>query len=195
MRKLQPICIAVICALTALKCPAQLKLPGTDNDLRNNLQKIINDFPGKLSSVRGDTLSVGPQTIEFASLLEFKGAQQSSIVEYRSLHPLYSWQAVLLDTEEFEAAAKKYKWLCNQLKAMSVKMEGGRSIGFTGEYQPADESKKFSSSIFKLHPAPDDLTKLRIEASMQFEFPVWKVNLSVYDKEREDDERGAIKEE
>jgi hypothetical protein len=28
--------------------------------------------------------------------------------------------------------------------------------------------------------------------ALQFEFPEWKVNLVVYEKEREDDERGEI---
>lgn len=195
MRKPQLLLFITICLASAVTTAAQPRLLTTDNDLRNNLQKIISDFPKQLSSLKGDTLSVGPQTIEFASLLEFKGAQQNSIVEYRSSHPLYSWQAVLLDTEEFEVAAKKYKWLCNQLKAVNVRMEGGRSVSLNGQYQAADENKKFSSTIFKLAPAGTDLTKLRVEASLQFEFPQWKVNLSVYEKEREDDERGNTKEE
>jgi hypothetical protein len=32
-------------------------------------------------------------------------------------------------------------------------------------------------------------SKLKIEVSMHFEFPAWKVGLSVYEKEREDNER------
>ena len=38
------------------------------------------------------------------------------------------------------------------------------------------------------------MPRLKIEVSMQFEFPEWKVVLSVYEKEREDHERGEIEE-
>jgi hypothetical protein len=33
---------------------------------------------------------------------------------------------------------------------------------------------------------------LKVEASMQFEFPEWKINLMVYEREREDNEQGDI---
>jgi hypothetical protein len=36
------------------------------------------------------------------------------------------------------------------------------------------------------------MPKLKIEASMQYEFPEWKVSLVVYEKEREDKDRGEI---
>ncbi len=39
------------------------------------------------------------------------------------------------------------------------------------------------------------MPKLKIEASMQFEFPEWKVNLLVYEKEKEDKDRGDIMED
>ena len=55
-----------------------------------------------------------------------------------------------------------------------------------------DESKKFFTSIFKLTPNAANMPRLKIEASMQFEFPEWKVNLIVYEKEREDNEQGDV---
>ena len=97
-----------------------------------------------------------------------------------------------MNTEDFEEASKKYKWLYNQLKVMTVKLEGGYSFTLSGDYDAPDESKKFSSSIFKLTPNAGNMPKLKIEASMQFEFPEWKVTIAVYEREREDDERGDI---
>ncbi|HEU4469512.1 MAG TPA: hypothetical protein VFR58_00390 [Flavisolibacter sp.] len=178
--------------ISSLMCGAQVKVPVTNNDLRNNLEKIISDFPNHLSSIKGDTLEVNPQTVEFVSLLDFKMASQHSITQYKSAKPVYSWQATLLTTEEFEEAAKKYKWLYNQLKVMTVKMEGGYSFTLNGEYDKPDESRKFCSSIFKLTPNASNIPKLKIEASMQFEFPEWKVSIRVYEREREDNERGEI---
>lgn len=187
-----PKLIATACLLAALSTHAQLKFPVTNNDLRNNLSMVISDFPNQFAAIKGDTISVNPQTIEFASKLDFKEASQNSIVLYKAQKQIYSWQAVLLNTEDFEEASKKYKWLYNQLKVMTVKLEGGYSFTLSGNWNAPEESKTFSSSIFKLTPNAGNMPKLKIEASMQYEFPEWKVSLLVYEKEREDDERGDI---
>ncbi|HWJ92636.1 MAG TPA: hypothetical protein VNR87_16075 [Flavisolibacter sp.] len=181
---------AVLAGFTA---KSQVKFPVTNNDLRTNLQKIITDFPHELSSLKGDTLADNPQTIEFASLLDFKGATDNSITQYKSVRPIYSWKATLLDTEDFEEASKKYNWLFAQLKVMTVRLDGGYSFTLSGDYDQPDESRKFSSSIFKLTPNAVNMPKLKIEASLQFEFPEWKVSLLVYEKEREDNERGETR--
>ncbi len=184
----------LLVAITAsLYSSAQMKLPVSSNDLRNNLEKIISDFPYNFSSLKGDTLMENPQTIEFAALIDCKTAPVNSIIQYKSAKPVYSWTATLIETEEFEEAAKKYTWLCNQLRVMSLSFQGGYSYTLNGLIEAPTETRKFSSSIFTLMPRANDLPKIRIEATMNFEFPEWKVGLMVYDRERQDDERGAAK--
>lgn len=178
--------------LACLSGQSQLKLPVTNNDLRTNLEKIISDFPSHFSSLRGDTLEENPQSIAYASLLEFNGAQENSIIQYKSIRPVYSWQATLLSTEEFEEAEKKYKWLYNQLRVMTITMENGYSFSLDGQYDKPMESKKFSGSIFKMTPNASEMPRLKIEVSLQFEFPEWKVGLLVYEKEKEDRDRGDV---
>jgi len=78
---------------------------------------------------------------------------------------------------------------------MTIALDNGYSFTMSGDYEAPDESRKFSSSIFKLTPNASTMPKLKIEVSMQFEFPEWKVSLLVYEKEREDNERGDIFEE
>jgi hypothetical protein len=187
----------LIALFIGLNSYAQVRLPRlpkaapvTNNDLRINLQKIIADFPNQFSSLRGDTLELNPQTIEFASKLDFGMAPQNSIMEYRSVvNPKYSWQALMLETEDFEEASKKYNWLYNQLKVMTVRLDGGYTFSLNGDYEKPDESRGFSTSVFKLTPNASNMPKLKIEVVMQFEFPEWKVNLLVYEKEKEDTDR------
>lgn len=178
--------------LAGSESQAQLRVPVSNNDLRINLQKIVSDFPNQFSALRGDTLIENPQSIEFASRLEFSGATQNSIIQYKSVRPVYSWQATLISTEEFEEAEKKYRWLYNQLKVMTIKLDNGYSFSLSGDYDEASESKKFCGSIFKMTPNASDMPKLKIEASMQFEFPEWKVNLLVYEREKEDTDRADV---
>lgn len=185
---------AIASLFAAVSAQAQVRVPFTNNDLRTNLEKVIADFPHHLSSVLGDTLVENPQTIEFTTVLDFRGALENSVTQYKSVRPIYSWQAVLLSSEDFAEAEQKYKWLYNQLKVMTVKTDGGYSFTFNGDYGTPDESRKFSSSVFKLTPNSLSMPKLKVEATMQFEFPEWKVSLLVYEKEREDNERGEIRE-
>ena len=181
----------VIVLIFNINTNAQVKIPVTSNELRTNLERIIAGFPSHLNDLKGDTIVENPQTIEFESLLDFKMASENSITQYKSTKPIYSWKAVLMNSEEFEDAAKKYKWLYNQLKVMTIKIDG-YSFTMSGDYDEPDDSRKFCSSIFKLTPNASNIPKLKIEVAMHFEFPEWKVNLVVYEKEREDNERGEI---
>lgn len=187
--RLRPTLIALV--FLNLSAQAQLKFPVTNNDLRNNLSIVLTDYVQGFSSLKGDTISMNPQSIEYATKIQFAGAQQNSISQYGTVQPIYSWQAVLTTTEDFEEAAKKYKWLFNQLKVMTVKVQE-YSFTMSGDYEAPDESLRFCSSIFKLTPNASNMPKLKIEASMQFEFPEWKVNLAIYERDREDFERGDV---
>ncbi len=195
MKILKTSLIACIVQFVAAQTHAQLRFPVTNNELRNNLEKIIKDFSNQLNSIKGDTLARNPQTIEYTTVLKFDGAEQNTITQYISTKPIYSWEALMLTTEDFAAAEKKYKWLCNQLKVMTINMGNGYTFSLSGRYEAPVESKGFSTSTFQLTPAATYLPRLKIEVSMQFYFPEWKVNLTVYQREREDHERGDINEE
>lgn len=185
--KLATVALLVFC----LESQAQVKFPVTNNDLRNNLSQVITSYVDGFSSLKGDTISLNPQSIEFSTKLNFQSSEQNSITQYKAKNPIYSWQALLLTTEEFEEASKKYKWVYNQLKVMTVKVQD-YSFTLSGDYEAPDESKRFCSTIFKLTPNASNMPKLKIEASMRYEFPEWKISLFVYEREREDNERGDI---
>ena len=173
---------------------AQLRFPVTNNGLRNDLQKVIQEYMNDFATIKGEVLVQNPQTVEYASLLTFSGAEGNSITKYNSTKNIYSWQAVMLTTEEFDSASKKYHWLYEQLKAMTIKL-GDYSFSLQGDYDEPNESKKFSDCSFALLPAAINLQKLKIEVTMELEFPNWKVSLQVFQKERNDNEPGPAKED
>jgi hypothetical protein len=173
---------------------AQLRFPVTNNGLRNDLQKVIQEYMNDFPTLKGDVLVQNPQTVEYASLLIFSGAEGNSITKYNSTKNIYSWQAVMLTTEDFDSAVSRYHWLYNQLKAMTIRL-GDYSFSLQGDYDEPNEGKKFSDCSFSLLPSAINLQKLKIEVTMQFEFPDWKVGLQLFQKEREDNERGSAKED
>lgn len=182
-------------SLFAVSLKAQLKLPGTGNpDVRNALEKVIGDFPKEFANLKGEVAATNPQTVEYESLLNFKSAERNIIIQYSGKTPVYSWQAHMFTAEEFEVAAKKYKALFSQLKGMNLKLNRDYDYSLAGEYDKPDESKKFSSSVFNLSPNASYLPKVKVELSMQYELMEWKIYLLVYQKEREDSERGKVEE-
>ena len=169
---------------------AQFKLP-INNGFRSDIQQVVKDYPHQFASLRGMEVEKNPQTVEYASLVIPDGAQESSIIKYSSEgKAIYSWQAVMLTTEDFGEAQKKYKWLFHQIKGLNVTYVTDQYT-LRGTYEVPDESRKFTTSILVIQAPPTPLQKLKVEVSMLFEFPEWKVTLLVYEKEREDEEDGG----
>lgn len=165
------------------------------NGFRNDIQKVVEDYPNGFAALRGEIKAKNPQTTEYVSLLKPNAAEESSIVKYSANHKaIYSWQAILLTTENFEEAVKKYKWLFYQVKGMNIKYVADQYT-LEGKYEEPVETLKFTTSVLSVAFPPSRFQKLKIEVSMHFEFPVWKVGLSIYEKEREDHERGDISEQ
>ncbi len=178
------------CALLFFSIAAngEAKLP-LNNAFRNDVQKVVADYPNQFSGLKGEVLEKNPQTTEYKSLLKLDGALQSTITNYSfNNKPVYSWQAVVLTTEDFNEAAKKYKWVFNQLRGLPVPYVVDKYT-LEGTFEAPEESRKFSTSVLAPAHPPTPLRKLKVEASMQFEFPEWKVLLTVYEKEKEDDEQ------
>ena len=99
----------------------------------------------------------------------------------------------MFTSEDFETASKKYKWLFNQLKWTNVYYVKDQYT-LRGQFEPADDSRKFTTSVLVVSAPPEPLEKLKVEVALLFEFTDWKVNLTVFEKEREDDEQGEIAE-
>lgn len=185
---------ALLAVLFAFSSSAQFKaissrLPVSSN-IRSYVQKVVADFPYQFQNIRGEVIDKNPQSVEYASTLKAGDIKQSSIIQYSSgSGSVFSWQALMLETEDYETAAKKYRSFFQQLKGANVYYIKDQYT-LKGDYNEANESLGFATSTLTLSDPPAPLQKLRIDINLQFEFPEWKVSLAVYEKEREDDERG-----
>ena len=184
------------CLLLSFAATAQFRLPGLSNgDVRQALEKVITDFPKNFSTLKGEVLNNDPQTVQYTSNLQIKTAESNTIIEYSGKPPVYSWQAQMLTTEEFTIAEKKYKSLYKDLKGMSLTLNRDYTYGLEGEYDAPEESRKFASTMLHLTPSASNLPKVKVELALQYEFPEWKIYLNVYQKEKEDNERGKLRED
>jgi hypothetical protein len=173
---------------------SQLHLPATNNHLRNDIAKVLQDYPNKFKNLAGDTLLQNPQVISFTSTIQADGAEECSVEKYSAgKKDVYSWQALMLTSEDFEEAIKKYKKIYTQLNNVPLKIDKDKSFRFSAEYEPPAEERKFNSILFAA--AEPEMKKLKLELNMRFEFPEWKIRILVYEREREDDERGRLDDE
>ena len=193
-KSVKPLVLLTIAALFFNFLSAQLKLPVV-NGFANDVKKVIEDYPNRFVNLMGEIMSENTQSTDYRCNFKVNGAEETFITRYSAKKEVCSWQALMLTTDNFEKAKQKFKSLYNQLNNMSVSL-GAANFRLKGKYESQEEEKKFGSVLFSFEPASEATKKLKIEISMQFYEPMeWKVKVLVYDREREDDERGKIVEE
>ncbi|HEY6506099.1 MAG TPA: hypothetical protein VIZ28_19120 [Chitinophagaceae bacterium] len=166
---------------------AQLKL-NPRNTITADLTKVIDDYPSHFDNIIGEMIIQNPQSIDYQCNFKVTGAEECIITRYTGKkNQVSSWQALMLTTEDFEEAKKKFKALYNQLNNLSFK-----SMNLKGSYEVPIEEKKFTSVIFAFDPSSESVKKLIVELILEAEQMDWKVKLLVYDRDRDDKERGEV---
>jgi hypothetical protein len=196
MRKsVKPLVLITILALVCTHSFAQLKLPGI-NGVGNDIKKVIEDYPNRFINLMGEIIAENAQSTDYRCILKVNGAEEVIITRYSAKKVLCSWEARMLTTENFEKARQKFKSLFGQLNNLSVDMGGGRNFHLAGKFETPAAEKKFTTVLFSLEPGNEAVKKLKIELVLQYTEPMeWKVEVLVYDREREDNERGKSQEE
>lgn len=170
--------------------PAQLKLPSI-NGVAADVRKVIEDYPSRFIHLMGEVVSQNTQSTDYKCNFPVKGAEESIVTRYSAKKEICSWQALMLTTEDFDKAKQKFKSLFNQLNNLAVEIGSNNKFHLKGRYEMPVEEMKFTSVLFTLEPGTETTGKLKVELSMQYQAPMeWKVKVLVYDREREDEERG-----
>lgn len=170
---------------------AQLKLSPA-NGIGNDIKKVIDDYPNHFSNLLGELIIQNPQSADYQCNFKVRGAEETTITRYTSVfNNICSWQSLILTTEDFEKAKQKFKALFHQVNNLFVRTAGdAKNFQLKGTYTQPTEEKKFSSILFTITPEDKAIKKLKVELSLQYELMEWKVRVLVYDKEREDNEKG-----
>ena len=149
----------------------------------------------------GEVKTENTQSTDYNCNFNVSGAEEAIITRYVAKKEICSWEALMLTTESFEKAKQKFKVLYNQLNNLPVAIGMVKNFHLKEKYEVPEEKKKFNSVLFSFEPANEWAKKLRVEISIQYQAPMdpiaigWKVKVPVYDKEKDDDERGKQVEE
>ncbi len=173
---------------------AQLKLP-VANGFTADMKKVIEDYPSRFIHLMGEVKVQHEQSTEYQCNLKINGAEEASIIRYSSKRDgVVSWEAVMITTDDFEDAKKKYKNYFNQLNNLGVTL-GKDHFKLKGVFENPSDENKFNSVLFAIEPSAPDMKKVKVELTLQYKAPMdWQVKVLVYDKEREDGEQGRVEE-
>jgi len=160
------------------------------SSIASDIKKVIDDYPNHFDNILGELIVQNPQSADYQCNFTVTGAEECIITRYSSRKkPVFSWQALMLTTDNFEEARKKFRSIYTELNNLS-----NSSIHLKGLYESPAEEKKFTSVLFSFDHAGESIEKLKIELTIEAEGMDWKVKVLVYDRDREDDENGERKE-
>jgi hypothetical protein len=160
------------------------------NALQTDIAKVVNDFPNGFKNITGEEIKTNPQSVEYNSHVQVKEAAGCKVIKYSSaVKEIFSWEAEMMRTDDFEAAAKKFKTVYNSLQHLSADVNGTRLV-FKGDYKKPSESIKFTTIVFDASDKHPEMKHLKISLVLEVEMLEWVIKIQVYEKEKEDNERG-----
>ena len=160
------------------------------NSFQSDLVKVISDYPAHFKNLAGESVVDNPQVSEYACRLAVKDALECKVSRYSSAtKEIYSWECVMLRTDEFDEAAKKFRSLYNAIQLLSVPVNGTTAV-LKGKYMQPAASVKFTSVMFDAAEKNPSLNNLKVELLLEAEMLDWVIKVLVYEKEREDTDPG-----
>jgi hypothetical protein len=185
---MKPLTATFILVLFVFSLSAQV-LP-IKNALQTDMAKVISDYPNGYRNIIGEQITENPQSIEFECLVKVKDAIQCKLIRYSSsVKEIYSWEAEMIKTDDFETASKKFRAIYNSLQHLTVKINGSTAV-FQGDYIKPSEAIKFTTIVLDAGDKATELKKLKLALVLETDMLDWVIKIQVYEKEREDKDKG-----
>jgi hypothetical protein len=160
------------------------------NALQTDIAKVISDYPNGFKNIIGDEIVQNPQSVEFECLVTVKDAIKCRLIKYSSnIKDICSWEADMIKTDDFETASKKFRALYNSLQHLSVNINGSTAV-FKGDYIKPSEAIKFTTVVLDAGDKIPELKNLKLALILEADMLDWAIKIQVYEKEREDKDKG-----
>jgi hypothetical protein len=184
MKKMTTHFAAIACLLFSTTSVQSQLFVQKDAAVLSAIEKVLAALPGQLKPITGELVNNNPQSREYQSKVLLPGSVSNMVVQYASVDnkkTIAAWHSVVMETDEFAKASKKFKWLYQQIKSGAYKC-GGKTLRLTAPYESPKEELSFTSLVFE---EPGKKGAERIELSMQYAVTHWVVKLAVYNEDRE----------
>ncbi len=173
--------------LLVVSLSAQVKNPFTS--IKPQLEKVINAYPSQFASIKGTQSQGEPNTMQYTSTIEIKGALETKVIGYPSKKNIHwLWEAKLFVTEDMELLKKQYKAYYNDIAGKSLMSKGSiNSLYATTSYQAPTEELRLWTNQFRINDATKELSKMVIDLVAEYDKFEWVIYLRVYDKEKDEE--------
>ncbi len=170
-------CFALLFPFTAFS----QHLLNLNNDVKNVVIKVIEDFPDHLNNINGDVIDKDVQSITFTSLVNIPGADSGIIIHNGNLNDnIYSWKETVFRSEDFDAAKTKFHEYFRKIKGTAVSI-GDAKIIFDAGYNEPQDAKQFTTVLFMAHPQTEQLKDVVIDLSLHYLIDDWQISIGVYE--------------
>jgi len=160
------------------------------NAFQTDIANVLSDYPNGFKNIIGDEIKQNPQSIEFECLVTVKDAIKCRLIKYSSnVKDIYSWEADMIKTDDFEAASKKFRSLYNSLQHLSVNINGSTAV-FKGDYIKPSEAIKFTTIVLEAGDKTPEFKKLKLGLVLETDMLDWVIKIQVYEQERLDKDKG-----
>lgn len=166
---------------------AQIKSPFAS--IRPELEKVINDYPNQFSSIKGNRNQGDPNTIQYASTIEMRGAVESKVIGYPTKTKInWLWEAKLFVTDDMAELKKLYKAYYNDIAGKSFMSKGANnSINAIGAYNAPSEELRLWTNQFRMNDVTGEFGNLVIDLVAEYTNFEWIVYVRIYDREKDED--------
>jgi len=160
------------------------------NAFQTDIANVLSDYPNGFKNIIGDEIKQNPQSIEFECLVTVKDAIKCRLIKYSSnVKDIYSWEADMIKTDDFEAASKKFRSLYNSLQHLSVNINGSTAV-FKGDYIKPSEAIKFTTIVLDAGDKTPAFKTLKLGLVLETDMLDWVIKIQVYEQERLDKDKG-----
>ena len=156
------------------------------------IEKVARDYYDHFDNIKGEKISETENIIEYSSKINPPGSVESTIMQIKSLNNCYSWQSLMLDTEDYNQAVVKYKQLYKQLNGARLSLNDGKTYKLKGNFDNPDQARGFASSLLSLDASESEMHQFKIEIALNYAMPEWSVKIYLYEKEDDEDMRPTV---
>ncbi len=170
---------------------SQAQTGASSGSIKPQLDKVINDFPVKFASIKGEKENGEPNTIQFKSTVEIKGGSDSKVVGYPSKNRIYwLWEARLFTTEDLGELKRQYKAYYNDIagKGLFGKTNIWNLVPTTPYNAPTEELRIWTNQ-FRMNEEAGDFKNMVVDLVAEYVNFEWVVYLRVYDREKDEEIR------
>jgi hypothetical protein len=159
------------------------------NQTNGALERVIQDYPNQFKNIKGDLLTSNQREVEYKSVVTIPGSESSVVTQYTGADKhIVSWQAILYSSTDFDKAENKFKSLFGEIKNTIVRLEGERPVILNGKYETPEEGRNTTTVAFDILPSTGPTRQLKVDLALQKLNRRWVVVLSVYDKDRKEEQ-------